>query len=78
MGKKNISIIAKFTEDGRVLPQTLLWEDGRKFSIDRISDIRRAASLKAGGIGLRYDCYIHGKQVYLYKDDDMWYLETED
>ncbi len=76
MGKKFISIVAQFSEEGKVIPMTLIWEDGRKFSIDRIVDIRKVASLKAGGIGLRYDCFIHGKQVYLYKDEDIWFMET--
>lgn len=76
--KKYISLIAKFTEDGRVLPSAILWEDGRTFSIDQITDIRKAASLKAGGIGVRYTCLVLGKQVFLYKDEDRWFMEIKD
>lgn len=78
MGKKFISVTAVFTADGQVKPVRLNWEDGRRFEIDRITDIRKAASPKAGGIGIRYTCMIAGKQVYLYKDQDQWFMEVND
>ena len=73
--KKFISVIAQFFEDGTVKPLTIIWEDGRKFDIDKILDIRKSASLKAGGIGIRYTCRIRHKQIYLFKDDDIWFME---
>ena len=51
------------------------WEDGRKFPIDRVMDVRQAASLKAGGQGMRYTCRIAGKEVYLFCDEGKWFLE---
>lgn len=78
MGKKYISVTADFSENGQVRPVRLNWEDGRRFLIDRIIDVRKAASLKAGGIGIRYTCMISGKQIYLYKDQDQWFMEAED
>ena len=39
-------------------------------------DIRRAASLKAGGLGWRYTCRIHGQERCLYREDDgRWFVE---
>ena len=36
----------------------------------------RAASLKAGGVGMRYTCIIDGKESYLYyEDNNMWFVE---
>ena len=43
--------------------------------IDRVLDVRRAASLKAGGIGLRYTIRIHGKATHLYFEDPQWFVE---
>ena len=77
MGKKNISVNADFSESGKVTPKYIIWDDGRRFEIDRITDITKAASLKAGGIGLRYSCEISGKQRYLYLDDYEWYVEVD-
>lgn len=73
--KKYVSVIAKFDTDGRVVPLTVLWEDGRKFEIDRILDVRRAASLKAGGVGIRYTVRIGRSETFLFYEDDKWFVE---
>ena len=64
MAKVFVEVIAKFTKDGKKCPLIIKWEDGRSFDIDRITDIRRAASLKAGGQGIRYRCRINGRETY--------------
>jgi len=58
-----------------ITPRILHWEDGRQFEIDKVYDVRQAASLKAGGVGLRYTCKIAGKQVYLFCDEGRWFVE---
>ncbi|SMC62827.1 hypothetical protein [Sporomusa malonica] len=65
MTKLFVSITAKHDVNGVIKPITLNWVDGRKFEVDKILDVRQAASLKAGGQGIRYTCKIAGKQVYL-------------
>ena len=64
--KVYVSVRAEFTEDGTMLPRELTWEDGEKFEIDRIIDIRQAPALKAGGQGDRYTIIVQGKQSYLF------------
>ena len=63
----------------RVIPLKLLTEDGDTIIIDKITDIRREASTKAGGLGERYTCLATSgkvqKQIYVYKDEDEWYME---
>jgi len=57
--------------DGKMLPCSIIWpEDGRRYSIDRITDIQRAASRKAGGCGLRFTCYFGNKKRYLFLEGD--------
>lgn len=74
--KVYVDVYASFSKDGRLLPKRIIWEDGRIFDIDRICDIRRAASLKAGGVGIRYTCVIHGREVYLfYEENYQWFME---
>lgn len=46
-------------------PKSFVWEDGSVYEIQRIKDVRRAASLKAGGVGQRYTCVVDGREVYL-------------
>lgn len=75
MGKVFVEVIAKFTKDGQKIPLTVTWEDGRKFNIDKVTDMRRAASLKAGGQGIRYECRINGHETYLWLEEDKWFVE---
>ena len=64
--KVYVAVRAEFDEDGTMLPRELTWEDGEKFEIDRIIDIRQAPALKAGGQGDRYTIIVQGKQSYLF------------
>ncbi len=73
--KIDLRVNAQFDLDGSIRPTSIIWEDGRVFEIDRILDIRRAASLKAGGLGIRYICRIRGKTVKLFNDEGHWFME---
>ena len=70
-----VEVIARFDLAGGITPLYIIWEDGRKFEVDKILDVRRAASLKAGGIGMRYTVMILGRQRYLYYEDPLWFVE---
>lgn len=68
--------MAEFTKDGRLIPISFKWNDGRTFEIQKVTDIRRAASLKAGGVGTRYTCIICGQEKSLYyEDNNLWFME---
>jgi hypothetical protein len=64
--KVYVSVAVQFDESGRMLPRVITWEDGSKYRIDRITDIRPAPAMKAGGHGDRYTVEIGGKQSYLF------------
>lgn len=49
-----------------MLPREIVWEDGHRYEIDRVIDIRPAYAAKAGGQGDRYTIKVGGKQTYLY------------
>lgn len=63
---------------GSVRPLMLRTEDGPPMRIDRVTDVREAPSLKAGGQGTRYTCMIEGRQLYLFFDDPHWFIEADD
>lgn len=75
--KQYISVTAKFDSDGNILPLSINWDDGRSFNIDRIIDVRYAASLKAGGAGIRYTCRIRQSEKHLYLEDNRWFINNE-
>ena len=74
MPKKYVEVGAVHRTDGQILPVLLWWEDGRSYQIDRVLDIRRAASLKAGGNGIRYVCLIQGRRRHLYYENPRWFV----
>lgn len=73
--KINLCVNARFDVCGKIIPLSIVWPDGRSFEIDQILDVRRAASLKAGGIGTRYTCKIRNKIVNIFNDEKYWYME---
>lgn len=73
-----VEVTARFDTDGKITPLSLVWEDGTIYEIDRILDKRRAASLKAGGMGIRYTVMIQGKQSYLFYEEPRWFVEAKE
>ena len=66
MGRINLDVLVEHKANGKVLPRTILWPDGRRFEIDKILDIRQAPALKTGGFGTRYLCTIcEGNALFL-------------
>ena len=74
---KKILVTVKAAHDtlGSTRPLSIVWHDGREFAIDKVSDVRMAASLKAGGQGLRYTCRVCGKEIRLFCDEGIWFIE---
>lgn len=64
--KVYVQVNVQFREDGIMLPREIIWEDGVRYEIDHVTDIRQAAAMKAGGQGDRYTIMAHGMQHYLF------------
>lgn len=64
--KVYVDVEVDFRKDGVMIPRQITWEDGEKYEIDRVTDIRQAAAMKAGGQGDRYTVWINGRQSYLF------------
>ncbi|MDO4573214.1 MAG: hypothetical protein Q4C13_07580 [Clostridia bacterium] len=75
--KTYVAVEALFDTEGGMHPKCVIWEDGRRFEITQVSDVRRAASLKAGGTGLRVRCRIGRRETYLYFEDPRWFVDSE-
>ena len=64
--KVYVPVKVDFRADGVMLPRIITWEDGHEYEIDKITDIRQAAAMRAGGQGDRYTISVQGKQSYLF------------
>jgi len=68
--------------DGTMTPAHIKWKDGRIYEIDRVLDVRRAAS-EAGSMGVRYTVKIMGRVRRLFFEDSWsetgrarWFVES--
>lgn len=64
--KVYVAATATFNADGVMIPTSIVWEDGCRYEIDKVTDIRQAAAMKAGGQGDRFTIRVNGRQTYLF------------
>jgi len=72
-----VRVIVECDPDGRIRPLSVEWEDGQRFEVDRLLDVRRAAATRAGGQGMRYTVRICGHETYIFEDDGRWFVEAK-
>lgn len=73
--KEYVSILGQINVDGTIQPLCILFEDSRKYDIDEAKDKCRAASLRAGGCGIRYTIRIGARDTYPFDEDERWFVE---
>lgn len=72
--KEYVQVIALFTPEWNLIPKIVILGDGRKFAIDKIVDIRRAATRRPGMPPLQYTCLIWGQKCFLFfEDNNKWF-----
>lgn len=75
--KRYVEVVADHFDDGSVMPLEIVWDDGRRFAVDEVLDRRRAASLKVGGVGIRYLVRIGSSKTFLYYEGPKWFVEEK-
>lgn len=73
-GKRYVPVTVCYHRDGSLSPLSFGWE-GREYTVDRILDHHREASLIAGATGIRYICRVLGRQLSLWDEGDRWFVE---
>ena len=74
--RKNVTVVAEMRNSGKIIPLYILWEDGKRFEIDKVLDVRLRASTKGGGMGLRYLVRIGQNERFLFLDGIIWFVEV--
>lgn len=77
-----VSVLLMVDTNGKNRPYRIKFEDdpvyeNQVFKVDKVKDVRRAASLKVGGTGIRYTVIICGKESYLFNDENKWFVEAK-
>lgn len=61
-----VKVCADFDSTGYLLPRSIIWSDGRIFTIDEVRDFRPASSFGEDRIGDCYTVVIHGEEKHLF------------
>ena len=76
--KTYVKVLAEHDTDGNTKPLSVTWEDGIVYEIDCIKQIRRAASTKVGGTGVRYTIRIGNNITFLFDEENgKWFVESK-
>lgn len=75
--KVYVEVVLRQDTDGNKRPLNIKWLDGSIYEIDRLKDVRLAASLKVGGCGIRYTVFIEGRETYLFEEGNRWFVEAK-
>ena len=73
--KVRVRVAAVFQSNGDVVPYAFWWENGKLYEIDDVIGWERAASVRAGIIGMRYAMRVRDRETFMYRDDDLWFME---
>ncbi|MBQ1877839.1 MAG: hypothetical protein IJS38_02840 [Erysipelotrichaceae bacterium] len=73
--KHYVDVICIYGKNGSIKPLYIIWDDGSRYPIDRITQIVPAASLYGNGVGMRYTCLIGSQYRYLFLEDGKWFVE---
>ena len=74
--KVYVEVQLTVSPEGDVRPNTIKFEDGTIYEIDRLRHRCRAHATKVGGTGIRYTVVIRGQETYLFEDDGKWFVEA--
>ena len=79
--KVYFGVIETRHKEGRLMPLALVWENGIRYGIDKVLDVRQAASLKEGGAGMRYKIRVRDRETYLFLEENKsgakWFMERK-
>ena len=74
--KVYVAVESYTDEFGHTRPRIVIWQDGRRFEIQKVLEERQAVSVGAGGRGLRYTCLINGKRRFLFFEGPRWFVDA--
>lgn len=74
-----VEVAARFLRDGGLRPVALLWEDGRRYEVQRVKFIERAPAHVNAVLPVRYTCVIAGKEKELWFEPEelRWFVEVK-
>lgn len=75
--KTYVQVEASFGINGDIRPTCVIWEDGTRYPVDDILDIRPGVSLVSGCAGMRYTVLIGSRVACLYRTGTRWFVDPK-
>jgi len=75
--KRYVPVVVRFDATGKMQPVLIEFDEGHKYEVDKILDVRRAACQSVGGVGDRYTCRIRGKEAQLWFEKGRWFVAAK-
>ena len=76
--KQYVPVVVRFDTAGKLRPLVIEFDEGHKYPVDKVLDVRRAACQRVGGVGDRYTCRINGRVTYLWMEKGVWFVEAKE
>lgn len=73
--KRYIDVVTMINKSGELTPLMLVWDNGVKYKIDKVVEVRNAAS-QVGGCGILYRCQVGGVERNLFFERNRWFIES--
>lgn len=74
--KRYVPVVVRFDAEGQLRPLEIEFDEEHKYAVDRVLDVCRAACQTVGGVGVRYTVQVHGKERYLWLEENRWFVEA--
>lgn len=75
--RKYVPVILRVNEEGKIRPLEIEFDEGHKYPIDDVLEVRRAACMSAGGVGARFKCRIRGQETYIWLEKGRWFIAVK-
>ena len=69
-----VDVVVTYDKYGFITPNSITYEDARKYAINKVLQVRRLDNLQTGGTIVKYVIQIN-KQVTSLYFDGRWYVE---
>ncbi len=85
--KVYVPVLVDYDINGNARPLVITWQDGRKYKIDRVTEVRLGTASPTGGSGDRYTILIQGRvrKLYFERKTNLtahtigrWYVEGKE
>ena len=76
--KAPVDVLVRHSASGKQKPTAILFDDGKTYEIEKITDCFVARAAKIGGeMAMRYTIQIQGQKTYLFEKDGIFFVEAK-